>query len=173
VRGIIARHDGFARVESTVGRGTCFFLHLPAEPTAVTPAPPPSSDALPCGAGESVLVVDDESEVRSLVQTALQRYGYRVRAVENGEEASRWLVDETFTRDLRIVVTDVMMPRLGGREVAELVRTRLPHVRVLVMSGLTTGGENHEEFGDAFLMKPFSHDCLLREVHALLHRSSS
>lgn len=173
VRGIIARHDGFAHVESIVGRGTRFFLYLPADPTAVTPMPPPSSDALPRGSGESVLVVDDESEVRSLVQTALQRYGYRVRVVENGEEASRWLVDETFTRDLRIVITDVMMPRLGGREVAELVRTRLPHVRVLVMSGLTTGGENHGEFGDAFLMKPFSHDSLLREVQALLHRSAS
>ncbi|HLP25406.1 MAG TPA: response regulator, partial [Acidobacteriota bacterium] len=96
-----------------------------------------------------------------------------VATAENGLEAARWFDDPTFARELRLVVTDVMMPRLGGREIVDLVRRRFPHVRVLVMSGLGTGAPDTEQLGDEFLLKPFRHDDLLRKLHALLHRGAS
>jgi len=169
VRGIVARHEGFCAVASTLGQGTTFSLYLPAEPTADTDVRATAAETLPPASGECVLVVDDEPQVRSLVQTALRRHGYRVVTAANGAEARRWLDDPVFTRDLRVIITDMMMPLLGGREIVALVRARLPHVRVLVMSGLTSGAEGGEELGDAFLLKPFRHDLLLQEVHRLLH----
>ncbi|MBI2511736.1 MAG: response regulator [Opitutae bacterium] len=173
VRGILARHEGFCDVTSTLGRGTKFSLYLPAEPTSDTDAPSTESTALPRANGELVLVVEDEPEVRTLVQRVLQQQGYRVVAAENGAEARRWLDDPPFAHELRVIVTDMIMPRIGGRELVEHVRQRLPHVRILVMSGFSSGGKNHEAIGDAFLLKPFRHDALLRQVHALLGRTTT
>lgn len=171
VRGIVVRHEGFCAVVSTPGRGTRFSLYLPAEVSAATEPQPSETSALPRGSGERVLVVDDEPDVRALVQSVLQHHGYRVVTAENGEEACRRLEDPAFARDLHLIVTDVMMPRRGGREIAAFTRAHLPHVRVLVTSGLTTGSETGQELGDAFLLKPFRHDTLLQHVHSLLHRT--
>lgn len=170
VRGILARHGGFCTVDSTVGKGTTFSLCLPAEPMESAHAPAAASGELPRGAGEHVLVIEDEPQVRTLVQTVLRLHGYRVVTAANGIEAQRWFEDPAFTRELRAVVTDVMMPGLGGREIVDLVRARFPHVRLLVMSGLSTGGAGGKEIGDEFMLKPFRHDDLLHKLHALLHR---
>jgi PAS domain S-box-containing protein len=169
VRGILAQHEGFGAVTSTLGRGTTFSLYFPAEPAADAETHNDRPAALPHGAGETVLIVDDEPEVRTLVHSVLQQHGYRVVAVENGAEAIRRLDDPTFTRELRIIVTDLLMPQLGGREVVERVRANLAHVRVLVMSGFASGGTADEALGDAFLPKPFRHVELLGAVHSLLH----
>lgn len=72
-----------------------------------------------------------------------------------------------------LVITDMIMPQLGGSEIVSLLRHRLPRVAVLVMSGLNSGAATGDEIGDGFLIKPFSHDALLRQVHALLHRAGS
>ncbi len=171
VRGIVARHHGFSTVDSVLGEGTRFTLYLPAEQSEDTLPPPNAGGPIPHGAGESVLVIEDEPEVRMLVEAVLRRHGYQVVTAENGALAHRWLADPTFTADLRLVITDMMMPQLGGREIVSLLRHRLPHVAVLVMSGLTSGAATGDEIGDDFLLKPFSHDTLLRRVHALLHRT--
>lgn len=173
VRGIVARHNGFSTVDSVLGQGTTFTLYLPAEQTEAAPTPESLDTAVPRGAGESVLVIDDEPEVRLLVEAALRQHGYRVATAENGAAAHRRLDDPAFTADLRLVITDMIMPQLGGSEIVSLLRHRLPRVAVLVMSGLNSGAATGDEIGDGFLIKPFSHDALLRQVHALLHRAGS
>lgn len=173
VRGIVARHHGFSTVDSVLGQGTKFTLYFPAEQTEDTPMPVSLDASVPRGAGESVLVIEDEPEVRMLVEAVLRQHGYQVATAENGVAAHQWLGDPAFTAGLRLVITDMMMPQLGGREIVALIRQRLPHVAVLVMSGLTDGASTGDEVGDGFLLKPFSHDTLLRQAHALLHRATS
>lgn len=172
VRGILAAHEGFGSVTSTVGEGTTFCLFLPAEISAEAVSPQLRDDALPHGAGENILVIDDEPEVRQLIHTVLTRHGYRVTIAPDGAVALR-LLEDPAAPHFRAVVTDLMMPRLGGREtVAELRRLR-PGLRVLVMSGLTSGGdESDETIGDAFLLKPFRPETLLHEIHGLLRRTA-
>ncbi len=176
VFGIVKQHAGAIAVTSEVGRGTTFSLLLPAaRETRLI-----SEDALPVfavtepePAAASVLVVEDEDDVRVLITTILESEGYRVRALESGAEALAWLAATTESFDL--LLTDMAMPGgVTGRQLAAKMVLARPGVRVLYASGFIDDAMAHEERLEAgvnFLQKPFTPATLLACVRACLTSS--
>jgi len=169
VYGIVAQSEGFIRVESSPGRGTTFEVHLPRvarEDEAPTPPPPPQ---VVLDGAEVVLLVEDEPAVRSLARRILERRGYRVLEAANGEEALRVFAECDHAVDL--LLTDVIMPGMNGRELAERLCSLDPEIAVLYMSGYTEDEIIRRGVlrdGLAFLPKPFSPDGLARRVAEVL-----
>jgi PAS domain S-box-containing protein len=168
VRGIVETHRGFTVLSTQAGKGTRFSVYLPVSdgvPGSEQVAPP-----APRGGGEFILVVDDEANIREMVKTIVSRHGYRVLAAVDGIEAISALAQQVGEIDL--VVTDMVMPRLGGQQLIDVIRRLNPEAKVLAISGgaqdkdLTIGPSSH---ADAFLMKPFTADALLQEIHTLLN----
>jgi signal transduction histidine kinase/ligand-binding sensor domain-containing protein/CheY-like chemotaxis protein len=171
--GIIQQLGGVIYPDSEVGRGTTFnvFLprvDLPAE-VPTTPQPPRFKRGT-----ETVLLVEDEPLVREIAMSALSDAGYRVLEAENGEEAVR--LSEGYSGDIALVLTDVVMPRMGGRELIEELRRHRSQVRVLYMSGYaasTIDEQDVVEPGTAFLRKPFDLAEMLRKVREVLDAPST
>jgi DNA-binding response OmpR family regulator len=123
---------------------------------------------MPSG-GETILLVEDEDEVRDLAQLVLLRQGYKVLEARNGEKAIRLAADHP--GPIHLLLTDVVMPGLSGATVAERLAETYPDLRVLFMSGYTDDAIAHHgvlESGIAFLSKPFSSMDLARKVRAVL-----
>ena len=125
----------------------------------------------PRGQGELILVVDDEAPVRDLIGNMLTRHGYRVLAAGDGIEATSFFAKHA--NEIRLVVSDLNMPSLDGAMLAHVLKRMNPNVRVLLVSGLDSPGENRpgfrpEEFTGAFLRKPFKSEVLLTKVSELL-----
>ncbi|MBO0698677.1 MAG: PAS domain S-box protein [Zavarzinella sp.] len=169
VHGIVEQSGGTITVESTLGHGTTFRIELPvcAEKVPAAPAAPaPEPGRGPKG---TVLLVEDEDLVRSLATRVLEARGYRVFAAPSAADA---LDLHARTADpVDLVVTDVVMPGLGGRQLAERLRERQPGLRVLFMSGYTTDEvlrQGIQEEEEHFIQKPFTPDSLARKVRDVL-----
>jgi PAS domain S-box-containing protein len=171
VRGIVAQHQGFLVLQTHAGRGTTFTVYLPADEASVRgESRPVSATPLPHGAGELVLVVDDEVPVREMVAGTLEHFGYRVLSAGDGAEAIASFA--THAEEVRLVVTDLQMPLLDGKNlITALLRIR-PGLPVICMSGADTVSKSLTPFISAFLTKPFTVEALLETTHAALHRSS-
>jgi CheY-like chemotaxis protein len=167
--GIVTQTGGTIDVSSEPGRGTSFRIDLPyVEAELAAPVRPAARVAGP-GTGETVLLVEDEPAVRRIASLALRARGYRVIEAADGEEALR-IAQETGD-EIDVLLSDVVMPRLGGRELAERLRRERPELRVLFMSGYTDDmGLVHDvaSTGLAFLQKPFAPDALCRKVREVL-----
>ncbi|WP_020475454.1 PAS domain S-box protein [Zavarzinella formosa] len=168
VYGIIKQSGGHVAVFSEVGVGTRFELLFPAAPDAgagqaeTGPAPPTRGV-------ETVLLVEDEDAVRKLSATALAFQGYKVLEAARGAEAIR--IADQHAGVIHLLVTDVVMPEMGGRELADTLRTKRPELRVMYISGYTNDAvvrQGVSEATDAFLQKPFTPLTLARKVRALL-----
>jgi CheY-like chemotaxis protein len=167
VHGVVTQSGGTIEVESRRGAGTAFTISLPLSERALTPALP-LVPAAPDGA-ETVLLVDDEPEVRDVVAEMLTRRGYAVVAASDGHEAVHAAADAERTVDL--VLSDLVMRGLTGRETAERIRTLHPEAKVLYMSGYSDDRDavaGAVQPGTGFIQKPFSGDDLARQVRALL-----
>ena len=169
VYGIVRQSDGHVTVYSEVGRGTTFKVYLPRVLDGVPTAPAEVVRAAPPRGSETVLLVEDEDGVRALAGYVLRDCGYEVLEARNGAEALR--VAGGHTGQIELVVTDVVMPQMGGREVAERVAALHPEARVLFLSGYTDDaivrhGILEEEV--AFLQKPFTTAALARKVREVL-----
>lgn len=165
--GVVRAHRGAVRVNSTPGRGTAFEVFLPAAGPHVN-GKAPRAAAGECGRG-TVLVADDEPMVRSFVRAALERKGYRVLAAGNGEEAVGILEEHRGAVDL--VLLDLVMPALGGEEVAAFLARTQPGVKVLLMSGYSEKEAERIFAGRpiaAFLQKPFAAARLAERVDEVL-----
>jgi CheY-like chemotaxis protein len=166
VQGIVTQSGGYVDVYSEKGKGTTFKIYLPAVAEEAADAERPA--AVPAvGGKETVLVVEDQTEVRKYAVAVLKGYGYRVIPAENAGEAL--LLCERERIDL--VVTDVIMPNVSGRELAERLEKLQPGIKVLFMSGYTdTVIEHHGvlEDGAKFIQKPFSPEELAGKVRAVL-----
>ncbi|HUC04528.1 MAG TPA: ATP-binding protein [Acidimicrobiales bacterium] len=173
VYGIVTAAGGNVEIESTPGRGTTVSVLLPAstqeaEVSADT-APRPKG---PRGAGQRVLVVEDEDAIRQLVERILSQNGYTVSSAANGPEAVALLSRHS---EFDLLVTDVVMPLMSGSEVAERARRHLPDLAVLYMSGYAEsvlGPAWSVEDGIDLLHKPFSEGELLIKVAAALETRS-
>jgi two-component system cell cycle sensor histidine kinase/response regulator CckA len=170
VDGIVARSGGSVKVDSEIGRGTSFKVYFPradAAPMALEAAP---RVAVPRAGTETVLVVEDEKELRELAGRLLRQEGYTVLLAANADEA-RHLFDENPSIDL--LLTDVVMPGASGPELVKQLVERRPALRVIHMSGYTDEAIVHHgvlDPGIAFLPKPFSSESLGRKIREVLDR---
>ena len=165
VYGIVKQSGGYIWVDSRENHGSSIRIFLPAvagKPEAPQPAKPA---VIPRGS-ESVLVVEDDSDVRVLTALMATSAGYRVSTAGSGEEALRAL--ETSQEIVDLVVTDVVMPGMGGRRFAELLRHRWPDVKVLYMSGYIDDRKRTIDPGEHFIGKPFTAASLLRKIRDIL-----
>lgn len=172
VYGIIKQHGGGVTVQSELGRGSTFTIYLPqVEPEVTEPeaVPAPDEERLPRGR-EVVLVAEDEETVRSIVVRLLHAQGYRVLEAEDGQAGLE--LARRHPGPIDLLLTDVMMPRMGGHELAERLRQERPDTRVLFMSGYNTE-ENLLRLPGCdgpvgLLPKPFTHRDLARKVREIL-----
>jgi two-component system, cell cycle sensor histidine kinase and response regulator CckA len=169
VYGIVKQHSGHISVESVVGSGSTLSVYLPrVETVSEAPSlPRPSLHSL--GGTETVLLVEDEEDVRAVARESLTMYGYTVLEARDGEDALRVAGGESGHIDL--MVTDVVMPGMNGRELAERLLAIRPRTRVLYVSGYTDDALSQHGILDqelAFLAKPFAPETLARSVRQVL-----
>jgi CheY-like chemotaxis protein len=169
VYGIIKQSNGFIWVYSEVGHGTSFKIYLP-QVAGVVGDRRRSSNVMPTHGTETILLVEDERDLRHLTERMLESAGYTVLSAGGGEEAM--LVLDRYSEPVHVMITDVVMPGLGGRMLAErLSRTRQP-MKVLYMSGYTDDVVVRHgvlDEGMPFLSKPFTVGELLRKVREVLN----
>jgi PAS domain S-box-containing protein len=171
VHGMLAQSGGYIEVSSEPDHGTTFQIHLPIVDGVPADSGKPEAVAAH-GGKETVLLVEDQMAVRKYAAAALRAYGYRVIQAENAGEALEFCERERERVDL--VLTDVVMPKLSGTELAIQLETRWPGIKVLFMSGFTDNIIEHREAlrkGADFIQKPFSPEELAGKVRAVLAMS--
>jgi signal transduction histidine kinase/putative methionine-R-sulfoxide reductase with GAF domain/ActR/RegA family two-component response regulator len=169
VWGIVTQSDGHVWVHSEPGAGTRFEVCLPRAEHPVEHGPPEEKDLATVRGSETVLVVEDEDQVRALVRGILTRHGYTVLEAQNGGEA--FLICEQIDARIHLLLTDLVMPRMTGHELAERLTTMRPGLRVLYLSGYTEDSlarASELARGTAVLAKPLTPDALLRKVREVL-----
>jgi two-component system cell cycle sensor histidine kinase/response regulator CckA len=168
VYGIVRQSGGTIDVESEPGRGTLFTIYLPCADDSPAPAAPPLP-AVTARGGEVVLLVEDQPEVRQVARRMLQLQGYQVLEARDGPEALE--VQTRHVGPIDILITDVIMPGMSGRHLAEQLTALRPGLPVLFLSGHTGDAvlsRGVREESVAFLAKPFSADDLARKVREVL-----
>ncbi|HOA74680.1 MAG TPA: PAS domain S-box protein [Phycisphaerae bacterium] len=170
VLGIVRGHRGALSVDTAPGRGTTFRVFLP-----LSPQPTPDevveqmSDAAPSMSGGTVLVVDDEESVRTVARIILEDSGFNVLTAADGYEGVELFRDHA--DEVRVVLLDMTMPRMSGREALAAMRQLRPEVRVLLSSGFDeqeATGELAENRFTGFMHKPYRADQLLRKVREMM-----
>jgi CheY-like chemotaxis protein len=149
VDGIVRQCGGFTRIDSAPGAGTLVTIYVPRVDIEVTQRP--AATAAPSGRGEAVLVVEDEPVVRSLARRVLEMHGYTVYQAPNGAAALQFLAAHPGA--IELVLTDIVMPRMNGYELAENIRELEPTLPVLFMSGYS--GDEIRQRGLSMTSIPF------------------
>jgi len=171
VYGIVRQSGGDIWVYSEEGRGTTFRIYLPRASGVAQPLPhPEAGKEMPSG-GETILLVEDDRDVRELAQRVLQRQGYTVLEARDGREAMR--LATSHSGPIHLLLTDVVMPGISGMALADRLTADRPDIKVLFMSGYTDNAIAHHgvlDPGITLLQKPFSPMDLARRVRALLDK---
>jgi two-component system cell cycle sensor histidine kinase/response regulator CckA len=168
VFGIVRQSQGHLRVESKPGVGTTFRAYFPRTDRDAAPLTATRPTEATAGT-ETVLLVEDDGQVRAVEHAVLGRHGYNVLEAQNGGEAL--LIAERFRGNIHVMITDVVMPHLSGRELASRLAPLRPEMRVLYVSGYTQDSIVHHgviDSGIAFLAKPITPDALLRKLREVL-----
>jgi len=170
VEGIVKQNNGFVNVYSEPGVGTTFSIYLPqyVDPAVVADVPEPSVD-IPLSHGETVLVVEDEPALLMMAKMMLRKLGYQVLAAGTPGEAIA--LAEEHEGEIHLAITDVVMPEMNGRHLAEWLQSLHPGMRILFMSGYTADVIAHRgvlEKGVNFIQKPFAIKDLAAKVRDVL-----
>jgi two-component system cell cycle sensor histidine kinase/response regulator CckA len=169
VYGIVKQNGGDIWVYTELGRGTTFKVYLPRVEEAADAADPPAAPPEP--GHETILVAEDESGLRRLIVQILQSQGYEVIEAENVNEAVR--LNQAHAGRVHLLLTDVVMPEMSGRQLADAIRAVNPNIKIIYMSGYTENTVVHHGVLESeidFLPKPFTFEALLEKVRAVLSR---
>jgi len=169
VFGIVKQSRGHITVYSELGRGSTFRVYLPRVDVAPEVLAPPSQPPTNLGGAETILLVEDEDQERRVSAEILAECGYRLLVARDAAEAC--LIAESHPEPIDLLLTDVVMARTSGRELADKLAPTRPEMRVLYMSGYTHGAIVHQcvlEPGIAFLQKPLTPRTLSQKVREVL-----
>jgi signal transduction histidine kinase/ActR/RegA family two-component response regulator len=174
VYGIVKQSGGFIWVESEKGRGATFEIYLPSCRKPVSTGGEAPKTAAMLGSGETILVVEDETGVRELASEFLKASGYNVLEARDGADGLNFAMH--YPDKIHLLLTDMVMPRMGGAELAEKLRSKRAGLRVIFMTGYSEFSGKIEEkmTGEASVMqKPFSRSSLLAKVREVLSAAPS
>lgn len=160
VYGIVTNHGGSVAVSSEVGTGTSVRVYLPAQKKVVKERPVKMGDL---SGTQTILMIDDEDLLLTMGEMVLTSYGYRVLTANNGQKGLDLFYK--IGADIDLVITDLVMPQMSGRELIEKLRQRAPDVKIICASGFLRTGVDEEE---NYLQKPFTSQDLLRKVKQVL-----
>ena len=169
VYGIAKQNDGFVDVFSEPGKGSTFQVYLPRQADAAEPVQPFFNAQLPEGCGETILIVEDEAAIMELGKIILEELGYRVIQAPVPTEALR--LAREHRNDLQLLITDVIMPEMNGRQLADRIKDYCPRLKTLFMSGYTANVIARRgviEEGVCFMAKPFSKSDIAFKVREAL-----
>lgn len=172
VYGIVKQSGGYIYVYSELGRGTTFKIYLPRVEEKEDSCLLKSEFTLPIQGNETILVVEDEPALRELVVRILKDRGYQVFSASNGEEALR-ISREHPEKKIDLLLTDVVMPSMSGKQLSDRLKEVIPHLKTLFISGYTNNAIVHHGVlieGVEFLQKPFNPDTIARKVREVLDR---
>ncbi|HEV2470719.1 MAG TPA: PAS domain S-box protein [Candidatus Sulfotelmatobacter sp.] len=174
VYGVVKQSGGYIDVMSEPGSGTCFNIYLPKAEAAADSQKPSSELQVALKGSETVLLVEDETSLRTLSRHLLEICGYHVLEAENGTAALK--ISEECARNIDLLLTDVVMPGMSGRALADQITARRPEIRVVYMSGYTgqtVGQHGVLAEGSFFLPKPFTREALASKVREALDADAS
>ncbi len=168
VFGIVQQSGGSIAVESEPEKGARFRIYFPRGAKGLPGAAHPGPGPGPCGGGETILLVEDNGQVREIASKLLKARGYNVLPAANAREAE--IMSESFSGEIHLLLTDVVMPKVSGRQLAERLAPTRPTMRILFMSGYTndTVVRNGVRTGFAFLSKPITPHSLAEKVRGVL-----
>jgi CheY-like chemotaxis protein len=165
VFGTTKQSGGEVHIESEIGRGTAVTVDLPRAGTMSSQTPSDWHEEPLIDTGATILLVDDDDQVRAMTAAMLQDLGYNVRNVDCGEAALMVIAEDT---DIDILLTDLVMPGINGSRLAALAKARQPDLSVVFISGYADQIEGALEPGDRVIRKPFAAADLYRTIEATL-----
>ncbi|MBU4185585.1 MAG: transporter substrate-binding domain-containing protein [Proteobacteria bacterium] len=171
VYGIVKQNNGYVWVYSEPGKGTTFKISFPRVAEDVVAGKEQEKFAGEISGSETVLIVEDDDALRNLAKNVLKKYGYTILEAENGEKALN--VSETYEGSIHLLLTDVVMPKMSGSDLAEKLQSIRPETRVIYMSGYTDNAIVHHGVlapGLNFIEKPFSPEGLARKAREVLDK---
>lgn len=174
VYGICKQNNGFIKVYSEPGQGTTFRMYFPRYTGALPEKQAQHVDEIPKGKGEMILVVEDEASILRMAEKIFYKCGYQVLTANSPSEALK--LAKTYTGEISLVITDVIMPEMNGRELSEKLTAIFPDLKCLFMSGYTADvifQSRIVEEGLNFISKPFSAKDLAKKVSAVLNSSDT
>ena len=170
VYGVVKQSGGYIDIYSAPGAGTTFKIYLPRVQEAIT-ADAPAGTATSFTGNETILLAEDETSLRTLTRNTLELCGYKVLEAKDGVEALE--VSDRYKGPIDLLLTDMVMPGMGGHALAQELTRRRPEIRLAFMSGYTgqsVGSQGPLDPGSVFLMKPFTRELLTRKIREALDR---